>query len=171
MLHYLPLKKDFSNFDQVVEWLGDSRLPGEITENAHRDPIRSGRYSYERFVQGVDEELLARGLSTEITPKQRALMDNALQARARVASRAYRGPLPQVRRVRRAHPKGRPRARTAQRNAPSAGVTNAGGARCQSADCTAAVSAVVPAMHRRMRSTAGSGSLVATLRSGPATRT
>jgi len=79
MTHYLPLKKDFSNFDQVVEWLGDGRLRAEIIENAHRDLIRSGRYSYERFVQGMDEELIARGLSPEIAPAQRRLMDHALR--------------------------------------------------------------------------------------------
>ncbi len=78
MVHYLPLKKDFSNFQQVVEWLEDGRLRAQITENAHRDLIRSGRYSYERFVNGVDEELLARGLTPEIAPTQRKLMDDAL---------------------------------------------------------------------------------------------
>jgi hypothetical protein len=79
MVHYLPLKKDFSNFDQVVEWLEDGRLRAEITENAHRDLIRSGRYSYERFVQGVDEELAAAGASAAITAEQRALMSTALR--------------------------------------------------------------------------------------------
>ena len=78
MVHYLPLKKDFSNFEQVVEWLGDGSLRAQITENAHRDLIRSGRYSYESFVNGVDEELIARGLSPEIAPTQRTLMDDAL---------------------------------------------------------------------------------------------
>jgi hypothetical protein len=86
MVHYLPLKKDFSNFDQVVEWLGDSSLRAEITENAHRDLIRSGRYSYESFVHGVDDELIGRGLSPEIAPTQRTLMDDAV-GRGRISRR------------------------------------------------------------------------------------
>ena len=37
MVHYVPLKKDFSNFDQVVELITDHISREEIVENAHRD--------------------------------------------------------------------------------------------------------------------------------------
>jgi hypothetical protein len=87
MVHYLPLKKDFSNFGQVVSWLGEAHVRQEIVENAHRDLIRSGRYSYERFVRDVDDELVAAGLNTAIEPAQRALVDGALR-RGRVRRRA-----------------------------------------------------------------------------------
>ncbi|MEK7449087.1 MAG: hypothetical protein AAB019_06345, partial [Planctomycetota bacterium] len=46
MVHYLPLKKDFSNFDEVVKQFKNKSLWREITENAYNDLIASGRYSY-----------------------------------------------------------------------------------------------------------------------------
>ena len=74
MVHYVPLKKDFSNFDDVVELISDPAGCEQIVENAHRDLIRSGRYSYESFVAGVDEALLAAGLDPAIKPAQRAML-------------------------------------------------------------------------------------------------
>jgi hypothetical protein len=86
MVHYLPLKKDFSNFDEVVDWLADRGLREEIAENSHRDLIRSGQYSYKRFVHAVDEELIAAGVDPAISPHQRAQLDAALR-RGRVRRR------------------------------------------------------------------------------------
>ena len=71
MVHYIPLKKDFSNFDEVVELVQDRQAREEIVENAHRDLIRSGAYSYERFVAGVDQDLLAQGSTPRVAPAQR----------------------------------------------------------------------------------------------------
>jgi hypothetical protein len=87
MVHYLPLKKDFSNFDEVVDWLADRGLREEIAENAHRDLIRSGQYSYKRFVQAVDEELIAAGVDPAISHHQRAQLNAALR-RGRLRRRA-----------------------------------------------------------------------------------
>ena len=86
MVHYIPLKKDFSNFDQVVALIGDRHVRDEIVENAHRDLIRSGDYSYERFVAGVDEDLLAAGLDPAIQRQQGELITAALR-RGRVRRR------------------------------------------------------------------------------------
>jgi hypothetical protein len=66
MVHYIPLKKDFSNFDEVIHRFKDVRLRQQLTENAYQDLIASGRYSYQRFIQGFDEELLAAGLTPDI---------------------------------------------------------------------------------------------------------
>ena len=79
MVHYIPLKKDFSNFDQVVGLIGDPGVRAEIVENAHRDLIRSGRYSYEQFVAGVDDDLATAGFApASPTRAQRAELDHAL---------------------------------------------------------------------------------------------
>lgn len=86
MVHYIPLKKDFSNFDQVVELIRDSRARGEIVENAHRDLIRSGEYSYDRFVAGVDRDLMAAGVDPAVEAARRAMLDAALR-RGRVRRR------------------------------------------------------------------------------------
>jgi hypothetical protein len=79
MVHYIPLKKDFSNFDHVVKLIRDPGVREEIVENAHRDLIRSGQYSYQRFVAGVDRELISAGLLPAIDSRQRATMRWAIQ--------------------------------------------------------------------------------------------
>jgi hypothetical protein len=78
LVHYIPLRKDFSNFDEVVERIRDGALRRELTDNAHRDLIASERYSYAAFIGGFDEELVAAGL----VPGDRAEAD-------RVAARLY----------------------------------------------------------------------------------
>jgi hypothetical protein len=65
MRHYIPVRKDFSNFDEVVRLFRDSNLRRELTENAHRELIASGRYSYERYIAAFDEDLIEAGLEPE----------------------------------------------------------------------------------------------------------
>ncbi|HYI36494.1 MAG TPA: hypothetical protein VEX39_07815 [Thermoleophilaceae bacterium] len=60
--HYIPLRKDFSNIDEVIERARDPEVRRELTENAYQDLIASGDYSYERFVGGVDDTLRAAGV-------------------------------------------------------------------------------------------------------------
>jgi hypothetical protein len=91
-VHYVPLKKDFSNFDEVVATLRDADARKRITTRAYDDLIASGRYSYASFVAGVDAELAAAGLSTEAAPAdvgalRSALRQGALRRRARAELR------------------------------------------------------------------------------------
>lgn len=58
--HFIPLRKDFSNIDEVFEKLGDDAFLTEMTERAYRDVVASGRYSYRRFVEGIDADIDAR---------------------------------------------------------------------------------------------------------------
>ncbi len=81
MVHYVPLKKDFSNFDEVVAVIADPEARETIVENAHRDLIRSGEYSYERFVAGVDRDLETAGFRTGVEAGQRTAMQKALSSR------------------------------------------------------------------------------------------
>jgi hypothetical protein len=62
MRHYIPLAKDFSNLGDVLRLIRDPEMRRELTENAHRDLIASGRYSYARFVEGVDATLRSAGV-------------------------------------------------------------------------------------------------------------
>lgn len=55
--HYLPLKKDFSNIEDVFNRLNDARLVDEIATNAYEDIINSGQYSYRSFVSMVDQQI------------------------------------------------------------------------------------------------------------------
>jgi hypothetical protein len=66
MVHYLPLANDFSNFDEVANWLQDADLRRRITDRAYDDLIGSGRYSYESFVRKVEEDLFAAGVPREV---------------------------------------------------------------------------------------------------------
>jgi hypothetical protein len=52
--HFIALKKDFSNVDEVLAKLHDDAFLEALTERAYADIIGSGRYCYEAFVQFVD---------------------------------------------------------------------------------------------------------------------
>jgi hypothetical protein len=89
MVHYIPLKKDFSNFDDVLRMFRDEALRRELTENAYRDLIASGRYSYRRFVEGFDEELRHVGIQPEVAPDIVQVVNQVLnRGRLRRESRA-----------------------------------------------------------------------------------
>lgn len=59
-IHYIPLKKDFSNADEVFEKLADTESLLRMTERAYDDVVASGRYSYARFVADFDRDMQAR---------------------------------------------------------------------------------------------------------------
>jgi hypothetical protein len=56
--HYIPLKKDFSNIDQVMGRIHDLQFLEAMVERAYDQLIRSNRYSYETFVTEVSDRLL-----------------------------------------------------------------------------------------------------------------
>lgn len=64
MVHYIPLKKDFSNFDEVIERIRDPELRRALTENAYRDLIASGAWSYASLIEGVDATLAHAGIAS-----------------------------------------------------------------------------------------------------------
>ena len=71
MRHYIPLRKDFSNFDDVVAALRDDALRRELTDNAHRDLIASGAYDYAPFVARRRRDARRRpGSARCATPRQ-----------------------------------------------------------------------------------------------------
>jgi hypothetical protein len=63
MHNYIPLRKDFSNLDEVIERFRDEALRRELAENARADLIESGMLGYERLIAGFDKVLLDAGLS------------------------------------------------------------------------------------------------------------
>lgn len=52
--HYLALKKDFSNADEILRRLEDLEAMEAMTQRAYRDVIASGQYSYRSFVRAFD---------------------------------------------------------------------------------------------------------------------
>jgi hypothetical protein len=84
-VHYVPLKKDFSNFDSVLAVLGDPERCREITDRAYADLIASGKYTYQGFVRSFDEVLMAAGLRPD--PRDDAGLRAYLAEWARFQSR------------------------------------------------------------------------------------
>jgi hypothetical protein len=59
-VHYIPLKKDLSNVDEVLAKLGDDHYLERLTERAYNDVIASGRHTYERCIQAFDALICQR---------------------------------------------------------------------------------------------------------------
>jgi hypothetical protein len=88
MVHYIPLKKDFSNVDEVIERFRDPEIRATLAENAYRDLIASGEYTYEAFISGFDQTLIDAGLRPGATVRQRH--DADLHLRRGIRRRRYR---------------------------------------------------------------------------------
>jgi hypothetical protein len=79
MTHYIPLRRDFSNFDQVVGLIRDPEVRRRLAQNADRDLIASGAHSYARFMERFDEVLREAGLSPEQPSEEAAAANGALR--------------------------------------------------------------------------------------------
>jgi hypothetical protein len=53
-LHYIPLRKDFSNLDEVLTKLQDDSYLKDLTDRAFEDILLSGKYNYKQFIQQFD---------------------------------------------------------------------------------------------------------------------
>jgi hypothetical protein len=67
--HYVPLEKDFSNIDAVVEALRDLSFLETLTARARADLIESGTYSLRTFVSEFDELIEERSTAAGIRKK------------------------------------------------------------------------------------------------------
>lgn len=54
-VHYIPLKKDFSNVDEVLEKLHDDVYLQNMVETVYNEIVLSGKFSYERFIKEFDD--------------------------------------------------------------------------------------------------------------------
>jgi hypothetical protein len=59
-LHYLSLKKDFSNIDEVLAKLEDNQYLEDLVNRAYDDIVASGKYSYQQFINELDNFLIER---------------------------------------------------------------------------------------------------------------
>lgn len=57
--HYIELKRDFSNIEEVLDTVARGDKRAEMTERAYRDVVESGKYTYNEFVEQVVETPLA----------------------------------------------------------------------------------------------------------------
>lgn len=58
-VHYVPLKKDFSNIEEVLAFLKDIKACEEIISNAYQDIVLSGHYTYRMFVSEIFNDITA----------------------------------------------------------------------------------------------------------------
>ena len=56
-VHYIELKKDFSNYPEVFEKASDKDFCKKIAENAYRDIVESGKYTYRAFATQVIDHI------------------------------------------------------------------------------------------------------------------
>jgi hypothetical protein len=59
--HYLPLKRDFSNIDELLRQAEDASVLDRLTEAAYQDIVASGRFHYRTLVRQVMSQALDRG--------------------------------------------------------------------------------------------------------------
>ena len=52
-IHYIPLKKDYSNFEDVIEKIKNKPFCESIAEKAYLDLIDSEEYTYEKYVEFI----------------------------------------------------------------------------------------------------------------------
>ena len=57
--HYIPLRRDFSNLDAVLDLIERDSERARLTDAAYKDIVASGVYMYERFVREVETIALA----------------------------------------------------------------------------------------------------------------
>jgi hypothetical protein len=94
--HYIVLKKDFSNMDEVVAKVRDDDLIKALTARAQDDLIKSGRWSYESFIREFDRVVDEEAVVARRRPP-------AMRYQLAKAERAIRVPPLSVRLVRGAH--------------------------------------------------------------------
>lgn len=78
-VHYLPLKKDLSNLDDIIHRFQRPDIRQELTANAYRDLIESGAWSYERFVIEFDTDLIDRGIEARVSESEAAAVSRHLR--------------------------------------------------------------------------------------------
>ena len=93
--HYLPLKKDFSNLDDIVNKLLDAAAVDALVEQAFLDLITSKKYSYKKFVDVVDNEIT--GVLSQLQKINRSNVRQSLVPDPSITRTPYKSspPLPQ----------------------------------------------------------------------------
>lgn len=64
-LHYLELKRDFSNLNEVLDLVQKEEVRQEITERAYSDIVESGLYTYEPFIRSTEKNIF--GIRSPVT--------------------------------------------------------------------------------------------------------
>lgn len=63
-VHYINIKKDWSNIQDVIKQVADKEYCERIADNAYRDIVESGSYTYKKFIGQVVEHVKTVSLVT-----------------------------------------------------------------------------------------------------------
>jgi len=55
--HYIPLKRDFSNLDEVLNKLKDDTLIEEMIDRSYKDIYLNGKYTYREFARMIESSI------------------------------------------------------------------------------------------------------------------
>jgi hypothetical protein len=66
--HYIELRRDFSNLDAVMDLVEHDGERARIIENAYRDVVSSGEYTYARLVDEIESVALAKATPRAASP-------------------------------------------------------------------------------------------------------
>ncbi|MDF3047363.1 MAG: hypothetical protein K0R73_481 [Candidatus Midichloriaceae bacterium] len=80
--HYLPLKKDFSNFDEIITLIQDKQVWERITDKAYKELILSEKYTYKTFIEKLNliiEELTRLKPPSSIGPLRKLASGSRVQ--------------------------------------------------------------------------------------------
>ena len=62
-IHYIELKKDHSNLKEVIDMIGNETVRRRIVNNAYKDIIKSGKYTYKNFVNSFFNIIFENGIT------------------------------------------------------------------------------------------------------------
>ena len=82
--HYIPLRPDFSNLDEVLDRIASGEGREDLVDRAYRDIVASGRYSYARAVERILESSLASRPTGSASARRQSL-DRWLRVRDRIS--------------------------------------------------------------------------------------
>jgi len=88
--HYLPLKKDFSNVDEIMDRMRDTTFVDQMLARGYDEIIKSDRFHYRTAIRGLDRELLSLGVRPDATPSEAAEARNALASDEWLRRAAFR---------------------------------------------------------------------------------
>lgn len=83
--HYIALRKDGSNLEQVFSLLGDDDYVDRMVQRAYDDIIGSGKHNYQSFVRWVDETIHEAGAKRGDVRRRHAAAQHRFFGRAWMA--------------------------------------------------------------------------------------
>lgn len=88
-IHYIPLKKDFSNLEEVLELINDETMRRDMVERAFCDIVKSGKYSYRHMVRIVMDVLYLQGQSGRVSDSRTVNLLYALNRLSQIADATF----------------------------------------------------------------------------------